>query len=386
MDKMNRKEKTCKVKHLAAALLALGVGLCSGCGKEAADTGETTEIFDSYTISPAGVLRVENSRYLRFYSREEDSTVYLCNQAGCSHRDEACSAYVENLRAAFFCHDDLYYIQSVDGTGTRVIRANRYGENREPVGETDVSFGTYRTSVDGDTLYFIGDKWEDGEDASIRGLYTFRLSDGTLTAFPQEDTGYLISNLSRYLVSDRYIYTMYTASDIDLNDYFNEETGVYEGIDLTSVVYTQLLYRTDRKTGETELLIQEDGDELTILEAEGEGYIVRWQDNILRYEGTERAEILYTYEGETRDWTIKPLGEKYLITERLPECWQFRILEDFQEKGIFADPAGEVNYYYGTVEDTLYFGGNPLGDKNTLYYMEMEDFEAGNYEFHITDI
>ena len=373
--------KVCKVKYLAAVLLILTAGLCSGCGKEASETGETTELFGSYTMSPAGVLRVENSRYLRFYSREADSIVYLCNQAGCSHRDETCSAYVENLQTAFFYHDDLYYIQSFGSDGIRVIRANRYGEDRQQVGEADVSLWTYKVSIDGDTLYFIGDTWGPDEGAGVQGLYAFRLSDGTFTAFPKEDTGYLISNVSGYLVSDRYVYTKYTTSDIDLNDYFDEDTGAYQGIDLTSVVYTQLLYRTDRQTGETELLIKEDGEELTILEAEDESYIVRLQDRILRYEGTEPAETLYTYAGGTKYWVIKPLGEKYLIVERLPECRQFRILENFAETGIFADPAGEVNDYFGAVGDTLYFGGNA-----TLYYMEMEDFDAGNYEFHYIDL
>ena len=377
-------KKLCK--YLAAGvLLLLTVGLCSGCGKETAGNGETTELFGSYTVSPAGVLRVVNSRYLQFYSREADSTVYLCNQAGCSHQDKTCSAYVEDLQTAFYYNDDLYYIQSCGRDGVRIIRANRYGENREPVGEVDVFPPSFTLCIDEDTLYFIGDKWNDGENASIRGLYAFRLSDGTFTAFPNIDTGYLISNVSDFLVSDRYIYTQYTTSNIDINDYFDADTGAFQGIDLKSVVYTQLLYRTDRKSGETEFLIKEEGKELSVLEAEGESYILRLQDSILRYEGKEPVETLYTYSGDTGYWAIKPLGEKYLIWERLQECKQFRILENFTETGCFTDPDGEVNDYIGAVGDTIYFGGN-IGDRGTLYYMEMEDFDAGNYIFHYIDI
>lgn len=377
----------CRGKYLAAAaLLLLTAGLCSGCGNgKTAGNGETTELFGGYTMSPAGVLRVSDQGYLRFYSREADSTVYLCNQAGCSHQDKTCGAYVENLQTAFYYNDNLYYIQSYAGGHTQIMRANRYGEDRRLMGEADVFILPFTLCIEKNVLYFIGSSWAPGEDESTEGLYAFELDSGTFTAFPYAETGYLISNVSDFLVTDRYLYTQYTASDIDINDYFDADTGKFQGIDLTSVVYTQLLYRMDRQTGETELLIEEAGAELMLLEAEGESLVIRLGNSILRYEGKEPSETLYTYSGEAEHWQIEPLGDRYLICERLPEGRQFRILENFAEAGSFADPEGIVNYYYGAVGDTLYFSGN-IDNRGLLYYMELENLEAGNYQFHYIDI
>ena len=398
-------------KYIAVGLLLLltaGLSLGCGKGKETARSGETTELFEGvYTMSPAGVLRVNGRGYLQFFDRESDQTVYLCNQAGCNHRDADCSAYAENLQNAFYANDELYLIQFYGADRSQVMKANRYGENRQILGEMDVSPLTYTMRIYEDMLYFIGTKWQYEADNSTHteGLYTFQLKDGTLEALPSVDTGYLISNVSDFYVTDRYIYTQYTASDTDLNDYFDSATGEFKEIEWDSIVYAYLLYRTDRQTRETELLIKEEGGDevmLTILEAEGESFTIRLRDSILRYEGKELAEVLYTYSGDAMSWEVKPLTDGYLIWELYFEDtgektveqltngyvvyegrmeYRFRILENFTETGSFTDPEGNVNYYYGAVGDTLYFGGDA-----TLYYMELEDFKEGNYEFHFIDI
>lgn len=376
-------------KYMAVGLLLLltaGLSLGCGKGKETSRRGETTELFGgSYTMSPAGVLRVGDRGYLQFFDRESAQTVYLCNQAGCNHRDADCSAYAEYLQNAFFANDELYLIQFYGADRIQVMKANRYGEDRQILGELDVFPLPFAMCVYEDTLYFIGSGWEFEADNSTHaeGLYTFQLKDGTLEALPNVDTGYLISNVSDFYVTDRYIYTQYTASDTDLDDYFDFSTGELREIEWDSIVYAYLLYRTDRQTGETELLIKEEGGDeviVTILEAEGENFTVRLRDSILRYEGKELAETLYTYSGDTAYWEVKPFTEGYLICESGTE-YRFRILENFTETGSFTDSEGSVNYYYGAVGDTLYFGGDA-----TLYYMELDDFKAGNYEFHFIDI
>lgn len=371
-------------KKMAGVLLLLAMGLFSGCGngKEAAE-GETTEIFGSWTISPAGILRVDEYNYLQFYSRESDSKVYLCNQAGCSHRDKSCSAYVENLLTAFYYDDDLYLIQS-DNTHTRIQRANRYGENRQLLGEAEIFPLVFSMQIYEGKLYFIGDKWDFEQDKSSQGLYAFDLKSGEIENFPNVDTGYLISNVSNFLLTERYLYTQYTACDIDVNDYLDFNTGELQGIEWDSIVYTPLLYRTDRQTGETELLLEEAGAELTLLEAEGESFVLRLGDSILRYEGKELADTLYTYSGDAAYWQVKPFSTGYLVSD-LPRTSQFRILEDFKETESFADPDGKVTSYYGAAGDALYFNGS-IGNRGVLYSMEQKDFETGNYEFHLLEM
>lgn len=372
-------------KRLALVVLLLITGYCAGCGngKDAAAKGETTEIFGSWTISPAGILRVDERNYLRFYSQESDSTVYLCNQAGCSHQDKNCSAYVENLRTAFYYNDYLYLIQS-DNTHTRIQRANRYGENRQLLGETEAFPLSFSMRLYEGKLYFIGDMWDFEQDKNSQGLYAFDLKDGTMEVFSNADTGYPISNVADFLLTDQYIYTHYTACDIDVNDYFDFNTGELQGIQWDSIIYTPLLYRTDRQTGETDLLIEEAGAELTLLEAEGEKLVVRLGDSILRYEGKEPVETLYTYSGGAEYWQVKSFGTGYLISD-LPSTSQFLILKDFTETGSFADPEGKATIYYGAAGDMLYFNGS-IGNQGVLYSMEREDFEAGNYEFHLINI
>lgn len=370
-------------KYIAVGMLLLltaGLGLGCGKGKETSRSGETTELFGGpYTMSPAGVLRVNDRGYLQFFDKESDQTVYLCNQAGCNHRDADCSAYAEYLQNAFYANDELYLIQFYGADQIQVMKANRYGEDRQILGELDVFPLPFAMCVYEDVLYFIGSDIR----ANTERLYTLQLKDGTLEALPNADTGYRISNVSDFYVTDRYIYTQYIASDTDLNDYFDSATGEFKEIEWDSIVYAYLLYRTDRQTGETELLIKEEGGDevmLTILEAEGESFTIRLRDSILRYEGKELAETLYTYSGDAAYWEVKPFTEGYLICESGTE-YRFRILENFTETGSFTDPEGSVNYYYGAAGDTLYFGGDA-----TLYYMELEDFKAGNYEFHFIDI
>lgn len=370
-------------KYIAVGLLLLltaGLGLGCGKGKETSRSGETTELFGGpYTMSPAGVLRVNDRGYLQFFDKESDQTVYLCNQAGCNHRDADCSAYAEYLQNAFYANDELYLIQLYGADQIQVMKANRYGEDRQILGELDVFPLPFAMCVYEDVLYFIGSDIR----ANTERLYTLQLKDGTLEALPNADTGYRISNVSDFYVTDRYIYTQYIASDTDLNDYFDSATGEFKEIEWDSIVYAYLLYRTDRQTGETELLIKEEGGDevmLTILEAEGESFTIRLHDSILRYEGKELAETLYTYSGDAAYWEVKPFTEGYLIRENGTE-YRFRILENFTETGSFTDPEGSVNYYYGAAGDTLYFGGDA-----TLYYMELEDFKTGNYEFHFIDI
>ena len=366
-------------------LLVLGMSLGCGKGKKTSGSGETTELFEGgYSMSPSGVLRVGNRGYLQFFDRESGQTVYLCNQAGCNHRDADCSAYAENLQGAFYANDDLYLIQVYSVDRVQIMKANRYGEDRQILGELDVFPLTFTMRIDGDILYFIGNKWDFEKDENSQRLYTFQLKDGTLEALPSMDTGYPISNVSDFYVTDQYLYTQYVASDVDINDYLDLSTGELKEIEWDSIVYSYLLYRTDRRTGETELLIKEEGGDevaLTILEAAGESYIVRLRDSILRYEGKEAAEILYTYSGDAAFWEATPFAEGYLIREGWGTEYQFRILENFTEAGSFSDPEGEVSYYSGAAGDTLYFGGNA-----TLYYMELEDFKAGNYEFNFIDI
>lgn len=370
-------------KYIAVGLLLLltaGLGLGCGKGKETSRSGETTELFGGpYTMSPAGVLRVNDRGYLQFFDRESDQTVYLCNQAGCNHRDADCSAYAKYLQNAFYANDELYLIQFYGADQIQVMKANRYGEDRQILGELDVFPLPFAMCVYEDVLYFIGSDIR----ANTERLYTLQLKDGTLEALPNADTGYRISNVSDFYVTDRYIYTQYIASDTDLNDYFDSATGEFKEIEWDSIVYAYLLYRTDRQTGETELLIKEEGGDevmLTILEVEGESFTIRLRDSILRYEGKELAETLYTYSGDAAYWEVKPLTEGFLICESGTE-YRFRILENFTETGSFTDSEGSVNYYYGAAGDTLYFGGDA-----TLYYMEFEDFKAGNYEFHFIDI
>lgn len=387
-SRMAEKRGNIWVKYIAVTVLFLSAFLGSGCGNEREETknGETTELFSgAYTMSPAGVLRVDDHGYLQFYSRESGSTIYLCNQAGCSHQDKNCSAYVEGIQTAFYFNDDLYFVQFLGGSQTQIMRANRYGENRQILGEMDVFPIPFSLRIYEGILYFIGDKWEfgEGESTHTEGLYTFRLSDGTFTALTSVDTGYRISNVSDFLVTDQYIYTQYSASDVDINDYFDVSTGELQKIDWDSIVYTYLLYRTDRQTGETELLMKEEGGDevgVTILEANGESFIVRLYNNILRYEGEELAEVLYTYSGDKEYWQVKPLGDGYLVSEGMAPC-QFHILENFTEMGMFGDAEENVNCFYGSAGDTLYFGGN-----YTLYYMEWEDFKRGDYDFHLIDI
>lgn len=385
MEKTRGKIRT---KILAAVLLLLTAAACVGCGRggEAAE-GETTELFaGAYNMSPAGVLRFDDRGYLQFYSRESDQTVYLCNQAGCTHRDKNCSAYVEGCQTAFYFRNSLYLVQLLE-SGTQIMRANRFGEDRQILTQTDVNLLHFAMRIEGETLYFIGNRWEYEGEKSIQnlGLYALNLEDGTLTALSGQDTGYRISDLADFWITDRYIYTEYSASDTDINDFFDAATGQLREIDWDSVVYTYLLYRTDRQTGETKLVLQEEGGDevgLSVLEAGGEGFIVKLNNHILRYEGEKEPEVLYTYpcpEDKTY-WVAKSAPGGYLAWD-YTAAHEYHVLKDFKETDTFAEGEGETVYYLGFAGDRLYFNGN-----STLYYMEEKDFREGNYRFHLIEI
>ena len=376
--------------------IALAGTLLTGCGKETQtmeeSLGETTEVFNIYMMSPSGVLRGDGQGYLHFYDRESGQTAYLCSQTGCLHQDANCGAYINGLYCAFYYDDNLYYIRFTVDENDRAIyqllRANRYGEERQQLAEfSPLPFPPDIKQYEG-KLYFFGSDWDYEEDKAEGGLFTVDLESGEFMQIDHVE-GYnidypLMSFSGQYYLTDRYLYRIYTSSNMDLNEFYDQETGAFLPINWDELVTTWLLYRTDRETGESELLIEEveDSDEfvmMDIIEADGEEMIVRLYNRIIRYENGEEAEVLYEYTGEDILWTITRLGDEYLVCENKPEN-RFHILRDWEEADSFS-ALEEWCGCYGKAGNTIYFNTN-----SGLYAMDYEAFLNGSYELEHIDL
>ncbi|MGN1158899.1 MAG: hypothetical protein ACI4SE_01765 [Lachnospiraceae bacterium] len=372
-----------RLRNVTGIFLFVLIVSLAGCGKKETVQGETTEIFGTYTMSDAGALKSNGNGYLKFYDRESDSVVYLCNKVGCQHLDSDCNAYVEGLNEAFFYNDSLYIIQTADIENFYLIKANRYGEERQVLGE----FRTYPLPssmvIFEDDLYFIGIGWDYETDTDIMQMCRLNLSDGSYEEIPNLETGYPLAELTSFLVTEDYNYLVYTAGNMDVSDFLDIESGTLTEVPWDEFKYTVLLYRVDRETLETEVLYQKElsGSEnfsLRPLEVDGSRFILQVSNEIMEYDAaTGQETLLYEISGSGQ---IKKAGEYYIVWDYTSPV-NFILLKDWKEEGTFMDESGAVNTYFGTIGDTVYFGGDGV-----LYSMSYTDLKTGNYAFHYIDL
>lgn len=382
-----------QIKTRCTALLLILCLLLAGCGKQdAKDTaaqGETTEIFSSYTISPSGVLRSSSNYYLLFYDKESDSTVYLCNRAGCRHIDHDCGAYFENLYSAFFYHDSLYAVTilSLETESCEIFRANRYGENRELLAA--ISMPVLQMEIVGNEFYFfapIMEKIDDNASHSVGQLLCrLNLDTGDYREFPAIDTGYPNASPGHFTITENFIYLNYTASSVDFSDFFDYQTGELKDITWDEIVYTDLLYRVDRNTEDAELIYMRESmggvSGLSVLEEREHSLILSCSDRIWEYDPQTGAEtVLYAPADETSQLTeIYPLGEYNMVCDYKNS--RFILLKDWQETGFLSMTEHEVDTFFGKCGDTVYFGR--WGQLCAIAY---DDLINGVYDFTLINL
>lgn len=386
---MRRSKKAGTNKRTGFLLFAVCL-ILTGCGKKESDIqGETTDIFGVYTISPSGALRDEDGKnYLRFYDRESDSIVYLCNRAGCRHIDHNCAAYFENMQEAFFYNDDLYVIISVPWEDSQIFRADRYGENRELLGT--MPDPALQQEIIGNEFYFFGIIWEDVSDTSRRSaglmLCILNLDTGDCENIPNVDTGYPNTSLEHFTVTDDFIYLSYTASSVDISDFFDFDTGELKDITWDEIVYTTLLYRMDRNTKETELVYTREKTGgtstggITVLEEKENSLILSRMGRIFEYD-LQTGEETVLYESADEEIYVHKLRDHYLISSYW-EHWSI-LLKDWQEVASFSWDDYEIDSYHGISGDAIYF--SYFSGNTNLCWIAYNDLIDGNYDFHHID-
>ncbi|MDE5818181.1 MAG: hypothetical protein K2I07_02530 [Lachnospiraceae bacterium] len=358
--------------------------LLTGCGnKESAVQGETTDIFGSYTISPSGALKNSGNGYLLFYDKESDSTVYLCNRAGCRHFDHTCGAYFEHITLPFFYDGNLYIVASTLTEDSQIFRADRYGENRELI--QTISSPVLQIEIVGNELYFFGVIMEEveGENNSQHSvgqlLCRLNLDTGDYEEFPNIDTGYPNASPGHFAVTDNFIYISYTSSSINPNELFDADTGKLKDIAWDEIVYTNLVYRMDRDTEEAELIYtrEKTGGNfgVSVLEENEHSLTLFSPDRIWEYDlRTGEETILYEPIDEMGE--VSKIGTYYLICDYSER--KFVLLKDWQEAASFSGWDYEVDSYFGISGDSVYFGRN-----GNLCAIKYEDLVNGNYDFRI---
>lgn len=382
-----------QIKTKCTALLLILCLVLAGCGKQdAQDTaaqGETTDIFSSYTISPSGVLRNNGNYYLLFYDKESDSTVYLCNRAGCRHIDHDCGAYFENLSNAFFYQDSLYAITMLSPESCEIFRANRYGEDRELL--ATISMPVLQMEIVGNEFYFFAPIMEEIDDNASHSvgqlLCRLNLDTGDYREFPTIDTGYPNASPGHFTITEDFIYLDYAASNVNISDFFDYQTGELKDITWDDIVYTDLLYRVDRNTEDAELLYTRESKSgngvsgLSVLEEREHSLILSCSDRIWEYDPQTGAEtVLYASADETTQLTeVYPLGEYNMVCDYKNN--RFILLKDWQEVRSLSGAEQEVDTFFGKSGDTVYFGR--WGKLCAIAY---DDLINGVYDFTLIDL
>ena len=374
-------------KLLGYAVLVLAL-LLIGCGSKEQVKQETTELFYDYTVSPAGALRFDGYGYLHFYSSETDSWVYLCNRPGCLHSDSSCGAYwgPNPPRDAFFYDGSLYVWQiassALDG---RLIRANRYGEERQEMVTVESFPYPLSTRLVGSDQYFLGEIWEDAGNSKEKVLYRVNLENGTYDMFPRPDTGYAVEYFDGYAVTDDYLYYLYIVSDVDFNDLIDGDSFEFIDESWREIVYMTRLYRMDRKTEEFELLLERTTEwfvphTIEILEPRGKQLLLVLEDQVVEYDpDTGETTLLLDMATVTSDdWmNMKPVGEMWIVNVGNS---QFVLLKDWKEVGRFSGPWEAYYQALGMCNEIVYFVGH-----NGLSYMNYEDLVNGDYTIQDAD-
>ncbi|MBD5483905.1 MAG: hypothetical protein HDR15_15540 [Lachnospiraceae bacterium] len=359
--------------------------LLTGCGnKESAAQGETTDIFGSYTISPSGALKNNGNGYLLFYDKESDSTVYLCNRAGCRHIDHTCGAYFEGMILPFFFDSYLYIVASTLTEDCQIFRADRYGENRELL--QTISRPVLQIEIVGNELYFFGVIMEDAEEESTSRqsvgqlLCRLNLDTGDYKEFSNIATGYPNANPGHFTVTNNFFYISYNSSSIDFSKLFDSDTGKLKDIAWDEIVYTDLVYRMNRDTEEMELIYTREKTggntfSVSVLEENEYSLTLFSPDRIWEYDlRTGEETILYEPIEEMEE--VSKIGTHYLICNYSEK--NFILLKDWQEAASFSGLDYEVDSYFGMSGDSVYFGRN-----GNLCAIKYEDLVNGNYDFRI---
>ena len=327
-------------------------------------------------------MRFDGYGYLHFYSIETDSWVYLCNRPGCLHSDGSCGAYwgPHPPVHAFFYNGSLYvWLVASEAWDGRLIRANRYGEEREEIGKVE-SFPSPRTTrLVGSDQYFLCDIFGDDGNPEETVLYGVNLENGDCVRFPQPDTGYSVEYFNDYAVTDDYLYYLYIVSDVDINDFIDKDTFELIGESWRNIVYTAQLYRMDRKTEEFELLLERTmvgttSHPIEILEPRGEQLLLVLEDQVVEYDpDTGETTFLLDMATVASDgWSnMKPVGEMWIVNM---ENGQMVLLKDWKAVARFSGP-GEAYYQaLGMCDGMVYFVS-----ENGLSYMNYENLVNEDY-------
>lgn len=364
-------------KKWIGLFLCLGMLLLSGCGNQVEECEETTELFSSYAVSQSGVLKGDGYGYLHFWDKESEQIVYLCNKAGCRHQDSSCSAYIDNLMTAFFADGHLYFFQVEAEEQIKITKADRYGENRKVVGYIQGLPLVKEMKIVEGKLYVNCILYDKETETNRYQCYTMNLSDGKIVELPMPKIEDEIGGMANFAVTDSYYYYTYALSDINLNDYLNMDTGELSEVPWEEIEYTYRLYQINRESGEERILIEECANAeqsfaLQILEVTQEYVLLYWDQQVLQYDVlTGERQVRYDLGEQDNSYSIKKAGDYYVLLE-LNGLGNYYVLQDWQEIGDFSANIGTC---LGLCGENVYFEGD-----GKLYYIEYENFKAGNYE------
>ncbi len=368
------------MKIYLGSVLLLFLLVFTGCGAGEQELKETTEFFGSYNISPSGALKFDGYGYLHFFSAETCQWMYLCNKPGCLHNDSSCGAFwgADGLSRAFFYDGDLYVIhQGI------LSRANAYGEERRDIGETGDGF--YRSlQLDSGILYYISEIWDAASDSTEVQFRRIDLSNGKCEELPQPDSGHTVQTFQRYYLSGDDCCALYICSDIDLNDFFDKESGtLMDGWQNVPII--SQLYRTNLTTGESELILEREKP-LTLEPLALKGRVMTLvldgtaaEFNLDTREITPLADMTAIIPGGD-DWSsFVIIGDRQILSTSVNTTNELIFLDNWQVTARLDRQEGWLTPI-GKCGDKVFFNCN-----DGVAYLLWEDLVQGRYDFHISE-
>lgn len=378
-----------KVKKIGIAIAICYVFLLSGCEKKA-DTGETTQVFGQYAIGPSGILHRNSSytSYMMFYDFASDEDVFLCSKTGCTHNNTECYAYL-NALSAFYYKDSLYYFTNDEDGEINLIRANKYGENKEVITTGIQEYPDSQSfQIMEQDLYFIGMGYDMETERSYTALLRIDLETGEKDIDQIEDRKGERGNIEAYLITEKELLIERGAYDIDLNEYLDTDNGELRDVpweDVTSIIE---IYSVNLETGNNDLMLRKERklfDSQTGQMDSGYFNLIQYEDHILLYSyenqiielntETQEQQILYTYSGEESMSSVNRTGNYYIC--EFEYGYKFLILKDWEAIQFLNCSEYDIGWLYGMDQENCYF----YDSNSKLLMIPIQKFVNGEMEF-----
>lgn len=398
-------------KLFATNLICLLILLssCSNHPKETASNEWNNQ--DTWLISGAasaqGYYYYRDDHFLSFFDFTSKKSVYLCDKAGCTHRDGDCRAYqlFATPSGLFYSGEKLYSFEA-HADGLKLTRRDSDGSNYEEFltlmkdrqhENTTFQLSDYR--VCGDFLFYIGTIIQDSGNGEAEGtgyLYQVNLISGKENMLLDlgEKGGGLVAARKGQVLLQQNLDTSKTTEDLASGDYNSKEY-------LSSVQHKVLLW--DEKTGNTTTLLEDNRWNLlgALAAYDNSYYIIRWDEkhetNLVErcsFDGLNK-ETVFKHNGQIANISLTG-GNEALLFLRPELVWNSFQLSNFSRNHLtFLKKGDEILFtakdgyifrrileYEGDLEASAHI------TKFAYSYLSFEDAKAGkeNYvDFYIRD-